>query len=267
MTPRARDDKGSLVAFRPTTCVVRQRIIAVPHAGAGPNSVVSWSKIAPSDTELLLFRLPGRESRFSEAPHTDANRAAEELEKALMSLPPRPTVILGHSMGALIGFKAAQLLQQNGWGHLSGLVVSGLHTPDGGALCPSIHALPDDEFLSALTDLGGVPEELLAQLAHDSDMLDLLLPVVRTDFQLVDEYVHAAGPLLRCPIAAIAGQADPLAPPADMAGWADFTDVSFELITHTGHHFSVTENNGVWHRAVEAALAAVMPTPAPEHQL
>jgi surfactin synthase thioesterase subunit len=66
----------------------------------------------------------------------------------------------------------------------------------------------------------------------------MLMPMVRADFQLANEYSAAPGPLLDCAITAFAGRRDPDITVEDVAGWERHTRGRFRLLVlEAGHHF------------------------------
>src|SRR5205823_14110857 len=99
------------------------------------------------------------------------------------------------------------------------LFVSGAEPPEHGLSCGGIHVLPDPDFVARLRELGGTPEAVLA----NPELLALLLPMLRADFELCDSYRYRPREPLRCPILVFGGERDPLAAPPALAGWARHT--------------------------------------------
>ncbi len=262
MKPLASDPTGLLVRAAEPAGAVRARIVAVPHAGAGPNSVASWARLAPPGTEMIFARLPGRETRFNEAPVSDAVQTGARLAAAIALLPPLPTILLGHSMGALLCYLAAPQVAR-----LRGLIVSGLNPPHLPDLCPRISGLDDLDFIRALRDLGGLPPGLVTQ----PEMLALFLPVLRADFRLVEDYVHRDPAPLSVPLIAMAGRDDPLATPETAGGWAGHTTSRFRMLSYAGDHFAITMRGGSWHdtlcHALDFIAAEPDPTPPPSRRV
>jgi surfactin synthase thioesterase subunit len=54
--------------------------------------------------------------------------------------------------------------------------------------------LPEREFVEELPRLNGTPAEVLA----GSELLDLMLPVLRADFEMAETYTPGEGGLLGC---------------------------------------------------------------------
>ncbi|MER8504858.1 alpha/beta fold hydrolase [Mesorhizobium sp. M0204] len=247
------DRSGLLVARAASARQALRRVVAIPHAGAGPNTVANWAAAVDQATEMVFVRLPGRETRFCELPIADADEAGREVAGAVGSLPPRPTVLLGHSMGSLVAYLAACRLTRTGFAHLAGLIVSGLHPPHTDGLCPRVAGMPDTEFLAVLERLGGMPPGV----SDNGELIDLLLPLIRADFRLVEDYRHEHVDPLSVPIVLISGDQDCLAPPHAAHGWDGYTDAGFHSLTHDGDHFAVMDPRGTWLDAVSTALALI----------
>jgi surfactin synthase thioesterase subunit len=248
-----RDTSGLLVMRGPRAQPTLRRVVAIPHAGAGPNTVAIWADAVDEGTETLFVRLPGREMRFGEQPLVDAHEAARQVAEAIGSLAPLPTALVGHSMGSLVAYLTAVRLARAGFGHLSGLIVSGLNPPHADTLCPRVGGMADAEFVSMLDRLGGLP----AGLSDNGELIDLLLPLLRADFRLVETYRHVDTDPIPVWIVAISGDQDCLAPHDTAIGWGRYTDAGFHSVTHEGDHFSIMDPKGTWRNALSTALALI----------
>lgn len=188
--------------------------------------------MVPPAIELALVQLPGREARIAEPP---ASTIADILSSVLIELADRraPHVaVFGHCAGAVLAFELARAYADHAEG-LRFLAVAAQRAPDalGGK---SLSDLPDDEFLQAVGRLGGIPSEVLAA----NELLDLILPALRADFHLVEEYQYRQSAPLHCPILALAGTTDVVLID-DVAQWRRHTDGACEVAAVNGGHFFV----------------------------
>lgn len=222
---------GRAVDVRPGART-RLRLFCFPYAGGGAGAFRGWSAALPPEVEVCPVYLPGRERRFREPGHTRLEPLVEELHEALLPHCGLPFACFGHSMGAVIAFELARLLERGGttpaW-----LFVSGRRAPQ----CPpereQIHALPDAEFVAKLRELEGTPEEIL----RDPEMMELVLPVLRTDFAISETYRYREGPPLACPVSALGGTRDAHVGRDDLLAWRDHTRGFFRLRLFPGGHF------------------------------
>jgi medium-chain acyl-[acyl-carrier-protein] hydrolase len=147
----------------------------------------------------------------------------------------QPFAFFGHSMGAVIAYELARALQQRCNIEPRKLIVSGRHAPQLPPNSPPAHGLPHAEFMAELRRLKGTPAEILA----DRGLMELVVPTLRADFQLIETYLHEPTAPLGCPITAFGGIADFDVPPADLSAWRDATTGPFAVRMFPGDHFFI----------------------------
>jgi surfactin synthase thioesterase subunit len=214
----------------------RATILVLPHAGGSAHGYSDWADHLRPDLRLLAAQYPGRGARHREPLPADVASLAEPLASALADLT-GPLYIFGHSLGALVGFELAWTLEQSGR-ELQGLFASACRAPHRPNSRP-IRAgrLSDDELVAVLKRRGGTAQEIL----DHPDMRGLLLPIVRSDFNVDDGYEYGqARRLLRCPVVAIGGTADPQVPVEVLDGWRELSQSAARVHTMTGGHFYFT---------------------------
>jgi medium-chain acyl-[acyl-carrier-protein] hydrolase len=72
-----------------------------------------------------------------------------------------------------------------------------------------------------------------------AELMQLMLPLIRADFELVQTYQYSEGPPLACPIAAYGGMEDVNVGRAELLAWQEQTNGGFELRMFAGDHFFV----------------------------
>jgi medium-chain acyl-[acyl-carrier-protein] hydrolase len=145
-----------------------------------------------------------------------------------------PFAIFGQSMGSLLAFEWARLLETEGGPAPAHLIVTGRRAPDclndGTALTP----LSDDEFIEALARIyGGLPDELL----KERELMEVMLPVLRADLAVVESYQFREGTQLMCPITAFAGADDATVSYEQLLAWQRHTRSGFKAGLAPGGHF------------------------------
>ncbi|MFD9481741.1 thioesterase II family protein [Streptomyces nojiriensis] len=217
-----------LLRLREAVTAPRARLLVFPHSGSGPNTLFSLIEPLPDHVEVLGLSLPGRERRFGEPPGCRLDQVLDSVSDEVLGLDPLPTVVFGHSLGALLATRAARLLGP----HCRAAVVSG-QAP--GRTPRRAHATTTEEdAVRLLRDLGGTPEWVL----KDPDMLAHVTRVLRADIELGRE--AAAGfedVRLDVPLHALGGTADPLVPHEPLDGWAAHTTGACEVLRFDGDHF------------------------------
>lgn len=212
----------------------RIRLFCLPHAGSGTAAYNRWKRMLPPFVEICPILLPGRESRFAEAPLTSSAVLHHEMLDTMVEWVDKPYAIFGHSMGALLAFELAQRIRERGLPEPSQLFLSGriaVHLPLPGR---PIHKLPEEEFLAELARrYDGLPRELLA----DRDMLEIYLPILRADFTLLETYEFRRRKPMDCPITVFAGTEDRSVNLEALMLWREHTSSEFEAHRLPGGHF------------------------------
>jgi medium-chain acyl-[acyl-carrier-protein] hydrolase len=240
---------SALVRLRPEPAA-RVRLVCFPYAGGSGLVYRTWPAALAGLAEVWIAEPPGRGLRLGERAHTRLEPLLDELVHALAPLRDRPLALFGHSMGALVAFELARRLGDHGGPAPAHLFVSGRSPPQVPARAPT-HALPRPELLETLRRLDGTPAEVFAR----PDLIDLFLPILRCDLELVETHVHRAGPLLACPITAFTGREDHDAPAVTGDGWAEHTRGGFSHRTFDGGHFFLRSAERDVLDCVAAALA------------
>jgi surfactin synthase thioesterase subunit len=206
-----------------------------PYAGGGPAVFNRWFAGLGNDIEGCVAHLPGRGSRHLEPAYNRLIPLLETLSQAIQPLLDRPYAFFGHSFGALTAFELTRHLRRCDVPQPIALFVSGCRAPQLPALHPPIHALPHMKFLKALKEFNRISPELLGQ----PEVMDLLLPAWRADFEALETYVYAAEPPLNCRIVAFGGADDPRVSREPLEAWATQTDSTFRSEYFHGDHFFI----------------------------
>lgn len=208
------------------------RLVCFPHAGGAASFYREWAELLPEEVELLAVRYPGREDRFSEPCAGRMADLADPIAEDLAAGAGPPLVLFGHSMGAALACEVAARLEKRDGVRLERLFVSGREGPgvetDGGP-----KSYDDDALSDEVARLGGHGAEILAV----PGLRELLLPVLRADYRLIDSYRPGPGLRLATPVTALAGESDPSCTVGEVREWSAATSASFELHTFPGDHF------------------------------
>lgn len=204
-----------------------------PHAGGGASAFYQWSRVLPATISSYAIQLPGRETRLREPLYRQLSSLADVLAEVLQPHLHPPFVFWGHSMGALLAYELTRRLQQHNLNLPQRLLVSGYNAPHIPYADPHIHHLPEVDFIAALQELNGTPETVL----NDEELRNLVLPIVRADFQLVETYTYQEAVPLRCPITILDGATDDKTNEADLQEWQQQSIQPLEMFTFPGDHF------------------------------
>jgi medium-chain acyl-[acyl-carrier-protein] hydrolase len=218
----------------------RLRLFCFPYAGGGAMAFRGWTPAMPPGVEVCPVRLPGREGRIREPALTRVNAVAEAAASALLPHLDAPFALFGHSMGAFIAFELARLLRRRNGPRPVRLFVSGCRAPHIPRKRATTYDRPEPEFLDELRRLNGTPPEVL----RDPELMRVMLPLLRADFEASETYTYAADSPLDCPVTAFGGQDDPEAGRGDVRAWCEHTSAAFTLKLFPGDHFFINAAQG-----------------------
>lgn len=210
------------------------RLVCLPYAGGGSAVYYRWRAALPGEIGLLPACLPGREGRVGEPPYTDLRTLVRHLADELAPILDRPWAVLGHSMGAWIAFELVRQLRGRGGRLPELLVVAASQAPNVDGPPSKLHTLPDDRFVDELArQFDGISPEVRGH----AELIELLLPALRADIQMVETYQYEAEPPLEMEILAMGGTDDPAARATDLAQWRGHTSSKFSARLFPGGHF------------------------------
>lgn len=191
--------------------------------------------------EIWPVQLPGHGARLTEKALETMPEVVAAIEANVLPAIEVPLVILGHSMGALVGLELARAVERRGRHELVQLIVAGCRPPHLKVDDPARHLLDIAALLAELERLEGTPPQVLA----NPELTRLIEPTVRTDLKICWDYAPGTGARLRCPIAAWGGSRDSEATEAQLDEWAHYTSGVRRTYVFAGSHFFVTENAAV----------------------
>ncbi len=235
----------------------RARLFCIPFAGGSPVVFRSWQAHFPADIQVCALNFPGRGNRLMEPSLRRMDTLVDEAAGALAPLLDVPYAILGHSLGALIGYELAVLLREKGHGEPFLLVASAARGPQLPDPYPPLHHLPTDQFIKGMQDrYGGIPEEILAE----PDLLALLIPPLQADLELFETYRYEPRPPLSCPVAVFGGHDDHRLDDHQYRAWQKITTGPLTLTMVPGGHFFIQEQGPRVAAAVAAACGDALPS-------
>jgi len=208
-------------------------VVCLPHAGAGAGPFRAVAPLLPDDVSLMVATLPGRDHRLDEPFPDTWRRLLSPLLPPLMAVP-SALLLWGHSMGALVAFELARHLERMAR-PAAGVCLSGMAAPHV-SVEPRRSHLSDEQLWQVALGLGGVSPDL-----QDGVLKEVILPVLRSDFRLVEDYRLQPGMPLTAPVLLVAGSSDAEASPADVAAWRELCAGPVTTAVLPGGHFAPLE--------------------------
>lgn len=245
--------RSVLVRFDSTGAATR-RLYCLPFAGGGPSTYRLWPRSLPSDVEVLVIVLPGRDPRTraasGEPPPGSMAELVEAAHAEILTAQrhnPLPFAIFGHSMGALVAYELTVALEcaagtgaqtTDATSTPAHLFVSGRRPPDERHEGERIHDLADEEFLDKMQRLyGGVPDAV----RQEPELLALFLPGLRADVQVFETYAPLTDRRVQCMVRVYGGVDDRRPKPERLPGWQRLVEHEISLRTFPGGHFYLND--------------------------
>lgn len=198
----------------------------------------TWADFLPKNIEIFPIELPGRGGRMRDIPYQNMQPLVNDLGEALLPYLEKPFVFFGHSMGALIGFELARLFRKRQLPGPLHLFASGHVAPQAGYTHKPIFDLPEPDFIEELRKLEGTPEAVL----NNAELMQLLIPMLRADFEVNETYSYEPEPPLEIPISAYGGLTDNDVSRELLEAWREQTASEFKLQMFAGGHFFLQDS-------------------------
>lgn len=232
------------------------RLFCFPYAGGAAGIFHRWVEYLPATVELCAVQLPGRGSRLLEPPFKSLPLLVRAAGNELLSYLDKPFSFFGHSMGATIGFELARLLSKEHNIKAAHLFVSGRRAPQLIDDEPATYHLEEPDFVEELRRLNGTPKDVL----NHPELMQLLLPALRADFEMIQTYVYVPGPPLDCSITAFGGFDDESVTREQIAAWRQQTSTRFSLQMFPGDHFFIHEARTLFAETLSLELDRLVST-------
>lgn len=214
----------------PPTC----RLFCIPHAGGGAAQFIKWSRNLLPQIQVCGIQPPGREDRFKEEPLRRIDAFVTTAATALLSWLDLPYALFGYSLGGLLAFELMH--------HLA-LLNAPLPTVLFVAACRPPHAIHPMEQVSQLDDhllirtlqqrYGSIPPEMEGH----PELLELYLPTLRADLELMETYVYREYKPLDCSMVVLGGVNDLTVSHHQLVEWSRYTRGSYYPRIFPGGHF------------------------------
>lgn len=216
--------------------IVQPQLFLLHFAGGNQYSYSFLKPHLEGTFQCISLELPGRGKRFSEPLLRSKKQAINDyLGQIKAARNDAPFFIYGHSMGAIMAFEVAAMLESLG-DVPRAVIATGSAGPD--IKREEIrYNLKDEAFINVLQEMGGTPDEVI----QNKELLELFMPIIRADFEVVENPdLPSADALSQVTIYAVMGNNEEHA--GKIANWNNYTKVESNQHLFEGGHFFIQEN-------------------------
>lgn len=214
-------------------------IVVLPCAGG---SSFNYRKFKNKSKDVIIYEYPGHWSKIDK----EFDKNMEEMVKNFVDeivpkLVGNDLIILGHSMGALVGFESIEHFQSKGI-NVKKIYIAACASPD--ILTRLFGQYSSDlDVMAVIKKLRQVPDRIL----YSEFFTENLLPAIKNDFRLIKELKGRYNEIKKCnvPIVCLGGENDSAIHYDDIMAWREYTDCEIAFLEFEGNHFFVCEDNNI----------------------
>jgi len=211
------------------------QLFCLHFAGGSCYSFDFLKNIINQEIEFIGLELPGRGRRIEEELIYQMSSAIDDYVEQIKSYRNNsPYIILGHSMGAVLGFNVVCKLESIGDPPIH-LILSGNSGPGIFNKVTKKYKLGKEAFKKELRKLGGIPEEIL----NNNELYNFFEPIIRADFRILEDRIYNIEEFLKIetPIYALMGNREEHY--KEISNWSNFTSGKFQGKILEGDHFFI----------------------------
>ncbi|MFK4469738.1 medium-chain acyl-[acyl-carrier-protein] hydrolase [Bacillus sp. RC252] len=216
------------------------KLFCIHYAGGSAKVFQSLVKLLNNKLEVIPLELPGRGKRFLKELIYDFEKGCQDLIamiKQHLSYKNEEFSLFGHSMGSLLSFELAHLLESQGFS-VKHVFLTGTRLPyqyENDSLVDVSKS--NEEVIKKIKALGGTPNEVI----ENPYFSKIYLPIIKADLHMIGSYRYRKiGERLNTPITIINGTEDPLTN-NEWDKWSELTSKEVQVMTVEGGHFFINE--------------------------
>jgi medium-chain acyl-[acyl-carrier-protein] hydrolase len=160
-------------------------------------------------------------------------------------------------MGGLICFEFTRTLRRRFNLQPEALFLAGRQAPPIQDGTTARYDLPEPQFVEELRRLNGTPPEILEQ----PELMRLLVPLLRADFEVCQTYVYEPGRPVDCPMFVFSGLQDDEVSYEELESWRPHTTATFSLRMLPGDHFFIRTAQSQLLEMISAELRQLLNKP------
>jgi medium-chain acyl-[acyl-carrier-protein] hydrolase len=231
------------------------RLFCFHYAGGSAQVFHDWPGRLPPIVEMGAIQLPGRGHRVGDLHIRRLLPLSRVLAQELLPYLDKPFVFFGHSLGALLCFETARSLRRENRRQPAHLFISATEAPHRQSLAEMLSRLPKSALVKKLREFNGTAVEVL----QSDELLDVILPTIRADFELYETYEYHPESPLECPMTVYGGLEDHSVDAERLASWSEMTAGVCEIRMFPGGHFYLKSSQSTFLQTFAGDLRRLRP--------
>ncbi|MEN8443746.1 MAG: thioesterase II family protein [Cyanobacteria bacterium J06555_13] len=232
---------NSWITFPTGNPTAKLRLFCFHYAGGNSLCFQPWVQQLPDDIEICPIELPGRGRKIQLTPLNRLECIIEALSQQIQPYLDKPFAFFGHSMGGLVSFELTRRLFEKYKVSPVHLFISARQAPHLPIASAPMHALSDSDFIAKLREYSGTPAAVLENQA----LMEIFLPMLRADFEVLETYTYEHRPPVGCPIAVFGGLQDHRVSLKGLDAWREHTQQDFSVQRFRGGHFYINQDHSL----------------------
>jgi len=214
-------------------------LFCLPYAGGSEVGYYKWGNHLDKSIYLHPVPLKGRGQRFNEGFYMSMKEVTDDIYNMIQDkIDQNQYALYGHSMGSILAYELYHKIRSEGKRLPEHIFFSGCKTPDRMKDKEKLHHFSDQELLSKLNALGGIPQELV----DSKELTDLFLPIIRNDLKILGEYEYNPNQhKIECDISILIGTEDTVKL-EEALEWNKYSEREAIVYTLNGNHFFINNN-------------------------
>ena len=159
------------------------RLFCFPYSGGNHSIYKDWELTLDKEISLVTVHLKGRVERMGEEAINNMEALVNDLFENIKAFLDEPFAFFGHSLGGLVAFALLAKIEKETGKRATKLIVSASKAPQIYAKNP-MSDYTDETLTQKLKDYGNTPDYVL----ESEELMELILPTIRADYQLLDSY-------------------------------------------------------------------------------
>jgi len=215
-------------------------LLAFPFAGGNSYSYNFLKPLLPGNIHLETLEYPGRGKRSKTALVNQMDVLIDDLlpqyQAIIKEANPDKVVVYGHSIGSVIGLALIHALNREKDLLKPEMAIFSGHGGPQLTQKKMLSSLPSQELIAYFESIGSLQKEIV----NDDELMDYILPILRNDLVLYENYTSVYANKLTIPLAVINGKQDNILQ-KDIDGWQFETMAQIEFYQMEGHHFFMSQ--------------------------